>query len=109
VPTPVVGNVSEPGWICIDPAAPPIPSRAAVAASAKVFVVTDSIPLTRPFVAGVKITPIEQLPPGARLELQEFCVTLKDSEAATANSVAVTSLLFVIVAACAAVDCPSFG
>jgi len=71
-PTPVTGKESDVGCTCTEPAAPPIPFREAVAAVANAEELMVSAPVTTPFAAGVKITPVEQLPPAASIVLHVF-------------------------------------
>lgn len=71
-PTPMVGNVTDPGWAWTDPAAPPIPTRAAVAGSEEAEEETVKLPVTTPFSEGVKTTFVEQLAPAAKVDPQVF-------------------------------------
>ncbi len=66
-PTPVMANVIVAGWALTEAAAPPMPTREALAGSGKVVELADNVPLTTPFMDGMKITPTEQLAPDARL------------------------------------------
>ena len=72
VPTPVVGNVRVEGWIESDPAAPPIPASANVAALENADDATVSAPDTVPLAVGVKRMFAVQLAPGARELPQGF-------------------------------------
>jgi hypothetical protein len=71
-PTPVVGKVRDAGCTCTEPAAPPIPVREIVAAVTNAEELTVSAPVTTSFAVGVKATPVEQLPPAARVVLHVF-------------------------------------
>jgi hypothetical protein len=70
LPTPVAEKLRDPGCTCIEPAAPPIPESVAVAAMANDEELTVSAPAMTPLDVGVKTTPVEQLPPAARMEPQ---------------------------------------
>lgn len=71
-PTPVVGKARDAGCTCTEPAAPPIPAREVVAAVTNAEELTVSAPVTTPLAVGVKTTPVEQLPPAARVALHMF-------------------------------------
>ena len=66
-----------------------MPSRVAIAGSGNALVVTDRVPLTRPFAAGVKAIPIEQLAWGPKLEPHAFSIKLNGVETLTVNPDAV--------------------
>jgi hypothetical protein len=80
-----------------------------VAAPGSVTEDTTRVPFATPLEVGVKITPIEQLDPGPKVEPQVFWERLKEFEVAIVNPEAIRLVVFEIVADCAAVDCPSFG
>lgn len=71
-PTPVIAKLREAGCTCTEPAAPPVPVRDTVAAVTKADELTVSAPVTTPFAVGEKTTPLEQLPPAARVVLHVF-------------------------------------
>ena len=63
------------------PTAPPAPTRTAIAGSVNSGELAETVPLTTALAAGVNTTPIEQLAPGPKLELQVLCVRLNGLEA----------------------------
>jgi hypothetical protein len=108
-PTPVIGKFSDVGCTWIDPAAPPVPLRDRVAAVTNAEELTVSAPVTTPFEVGVNFTPAEHEAPAASVELQLFCTKLNKEETESTRPLAATLLVFVMVAVCAALDCPSVG
>jgi len=101
-PTPVVAKLRDAGCTCIEPAAPPVPVRDAVAAATNADEVTVRAPVTIPFAEGAKTTPVEQLVPAPRAEAQLFCTRLKGGETESASPLAATPLVLVMIAVCAA-------
>ena len=71
-PTPVVGKTRDAGCTSTESAAPPVPVRDTVAAVTRADELTVSAPVTTPFAVGKKTTPVEQLPPAARVVLHVF-------------------------------------
>ena len=71
-PTPVDWKARDAGCICTEPAAPPMPVRTALAALVKDDELAVRAPVTTPFPAGVKTTPVVQLAPAASVDEQVF-------------------------------------
>jgi hypothetical protein len=108
-PTPVVGKARDAGCTRTEPAAPPIPVREVVAAVTNAEELTVSAPVTTTFAVGVNTTPVEQLPPAARVALHVFRTRLKGDGTESARPLAAMLLVFVMVAVCATLAWPSDG
>src|ERR1700722_2477955 len=96
LPTPVVWKISVAGRSWIEPAAPPMPVRTALAAFTNDFELTESEPVTVPLPNGANMTPGEQLAPAASVAEQVFCTRLKLDEVESATPMAATVLVLVI-------------
>lgn len=82
----------------MDPAAPPMPVRATVAALVNEVELTARLPETMPSTDGVKTIAAVQVAPAARVDGQVFPSRLKGGVAVTTMFKAETGLVFVIVA-----------
>jgi hypothetical protein len=106
MPTPVVEKLNDDGCVRADPAAPPAPLNPTTAGFANAVEPALNVPVTIPFAVGMNTTPLAQLAPAARLVPQVFCTRLNGAPTETVSPPAVTALVFVMVAVCAALACP---
>lgn len=100
LPTPVIAKVRDAGCICTEPAAPPMPVRTALAAMAKDDELAVRAPVTTPFPAGVKTTPVVQLAPAGSVGEHVFWTRLNGEEVDRARPMAAELFVFVTVAVC---------